>query len=243
MPYQQALFPIEIVKEEQYSRTLHLKVVGETISGDQYAIKTTQDAPLLPLTEWFCYELCGRVGIPTPGFSVVKRPNGDLALGSRIDRDTVLVGEWDVDPMKIYMLLKEIGSELSAIYALDWFLPNPDRHANNILCRTMPDGRKVPLAFDWSLVPSLSADPVFSRWPWSPTCNSSHMVHVIKALGGWDSRREAESLSRIDVVAPEVIRAILEGTPPVWAPSPQFIDAIVQWWNDNASPRAQGAVP
>lgn len=240
--FQQSLFPIEIVKEEQYSKTLHLKVMGETISGEMYAIKTTQDSPLLPLTEWFCYELCGRVGIPTPGFAVVKRPNGDLALGSRIDRDTVLVGEWDVDPLKINMLLKEIGPELSAIYALDWFLPNPDRRANNILCRTMPDGRKVPLAFDWSLVTSLSVDPVFSKWPWSPTCNSALMVYVIKYLGGWDTKREAESFSSIRAVTPEIIRAILEATPSLWLPRPELIDAIVKWWRDVALTQAQGTV-
>jgi hypothetical protein len=241
--FQQSLFPVEIVKEEGFSQTRHLKVMGETISGEIYAIKTTQDDPLLPLTEWFCYELCGRVGIPTPGFAVVKRPNGDLALGSRIDRDTVLVGDWDVDPLKINMLLKEIGPELSAIYALDWFLPNPDRHANNILCRAMRDGRKVPLAFDWSLVNSLSADPVFSQRPWSPTCNSAKMVSIIKSLGGWDARREGESFSRIGAVTPEIIRAILEATPTLWLPRPELIDAIVKWWDDVAPTQAQGAVP
>ena len=163
--FQQSMFPVEITHEEQYAGgTAHLRLTGVARNGERYAIKTVGDDPILPITEWFCYELCRYIGIPAPGCAVVQRPNGELAFGSRMDADVSEMGGKEISPAQTWLLLKEMRADLSAIYAADWFLPNPDRHVGNILYRQTQSGTKIPLAFDWSCVTSLAESPAFSQW-------------------------------------------------------------------------------
>jgi hypothetical protein len=240
MADQISLFPVDIAYEEKFTgRTAHLKLFGDAITKERYAIKTVHDHPLLPITELFCYQLCSQVGIPTPGFAIVRRPNGELAFGSRVDTDTRLVGQ-DIAPHGI-LIVQAMAQDLSAMYALDWFLPNPDRHANNILYRKTHQGNLIPLAFDWSMVSSLST-PAFSQWPWATLCNSAKMCAVIKQFGWWDYSKERELRDRIRAVSPDVVRAILQGAPDAWKPQTLSIDDIINWWGQNASSRAQVSV-
>lgn len=241
--FQESLFPIQIVREEDFTGTAHLKHLGYARNGERYALKTLEDHPLLPITEWFCYRLCHDVGIPTPGFAIVSRPDDSLALGSRIDADTVLLGSITANPMGTWAWVRMLSKPLSGIFGLDYFLPNPDRHLNNVLCRPGPGNALIALAFDWSLVPALGDTPVFSKWPWAATCNSAVVVGGMKAQGIWDHVAASRSLSAIAQIQAETVRSYLDSAPEEWRRTPGLVDAIVSWWATEAPVRARGSVP
>lgn len=242
--FQESLFPVDIIREEDFTgETAHLKKMGVTRNGERYALKTLDDHPLLPLTEWFCYRLCQDIGIPTPGFAVVKRPDGSYALGSRIDADTVLLGKITINPMGVWSWVAIVAAPLSGMLGIDYFLPNPDRHLNNVLCRPGPANTLIALAFDWSLVPAIMSAPVFSMWPWSSGCNSDMVVTRMKGSGSWNQNAAEEVVRKVGAVSPSRVREYLEAAPEPWRIQPAIVDDIVNWWTDHAPTRAQGIFP
>lgn len=83
---QQPIFRIKIIAEEiNETGTADLKLIGHGDDSHKYALKTTDDHPLLPITEWVSYHLCRAIGIPTPDFFIVDRSNGTQAFGSRFE--------------------------------------------------------------------------------------------------------------------------------------------------------------
>jgi len=230
------IFPIKIVREQRFSGTTTLRLTGFALNGEQYAIKTIDDGALLPITEWFCYHLCSTVRIPTPGWDVIERPNGTLAFGSRIDQDTSLLGYLSPNPVFIYSILRSLASPLSRMLSLDYFLPNIDRHINNILVRQLPSNHMVALAFDWSH----ASDPAtFAVWPWQTPNNSLSTINALKQRGDWDSNSALQTNLDIAAIPGATVRIWLDAAPIEWIPNqdPAWINQVVQSWDQARAAR------
>ncbi|WP_414041298.1 hypothetical protein ACJU26_04280 [Acidithiobacillus sp. M4-SHS-6] len=233
---QGSLFPVKIVREQAFSGTASLRLTGYALNGECYAIKTVEDNPLLPITEWFCYHLCSAVQIPTPGWVVAERPNKTLAFGSRVDQDTELLGRISTNPVFVRTVLNSLASSISRILSLDYFLPNIDRHINNILVRQLPDNHMIALAFDWSHAQNL---PNFLNWPWESPNNSFHTVEYLKIQKKWDNQAAFQVNNAVASIPSSFIREWLTSAPIEWIPNQDlaWIDLVVQSWDQARAAR------
>ena len=129
---QSALFPIDIVHEfPATGSTADLKHCGLGADHHKYALKTIDDNVFLPISEWVGYHLCRSLGIATPDFEIVKRPDGTLAFGSRWENNSRQLSK-NPSLLEMNNTFSICKNELSEIYAIDTFLPNEDRHGRNI---------------------------------------------------------------------------------------------------------------
>lgn len=179
---QRTLFPIEITHQFPSSgTTADLRHVGVGSDSHQYALKTLSDSPLLPISEWVGHHLCQSLKIATPDFAIVKIFDGSLAFGSRWDLSAMQYPK-NGGPFDIAQFFSDVKHEVSAIYAMDLFLPNDDRHGRNFLFRTGPSG-KVPLAFDFSRAWVMLGLPFGSSL--EPDCNTLVWWQYLKRTCGY----------------------------------------------------------
>lgn len=232
------LFPIQIVNEEPaHFGTADLSRIGWDDQDRRYALKTLDDHPLLPVTEWVGYQLCLRLGIPTPEFAVVRRMNGQLALGSRWADDAIDLNIARLSMTAVARMLMDARRDMGAAFGLDAFLPNPDRRLVNFLFRRTTRTGTRALAFDWSRVDALHA-PAFQRWPWGADCTSAETAVTLKK-NGWLDEAEARRVAANLAAMPSTdLAAMLQSAPPEWTATLDM-QAIMNWWDHSAPTRAQ----
>ncbi|WP_375591579.1 HipA family kinase [Chitiniphilus eburneus] len=233
---QRSLFPVQLANEEPANLgTADLKYIGHDNQGRRYALKTLDDHPLLPLTEWLCYQLCAAAALPTPPFDVVKRLDGTLAFGSRWLDEIVQFNPGKMSNIEFYNLIGEAKLSISAAYTLDAFLPNQDRHWGNFLFERV--GTRVnALLFDWSKTFILDDRTPFQPWAWPINCLSDRCLKQFKEMGRFDLPAANRTLNRINSIPPSAIGQIVAAAPEEWRTN---VDEqhIMQWWSDHAGQR------
>lgn len=237
--YQKTLIPIEAITTFNSNLgTADLKQIVEARDGKHYAVKTTHDgAGKVPASEFFCYELACRVVIPTPAFSIISMPQGDLAFGSlweggvvngnkRVDYQSfimaVLTGATKVTNLKVF---------LSRLYAFDLFVNNVDRHWGNYLWRSSFGDSFIALAFDFSRACfEIGHEGFEAAHPSSNTQNAFNLINLTKNY----IRAEALScLEAIEAVDGDEIKSILANFPSSWM-SKEDRKSYTDWWNSQA---------
>lgn len=231
--HQISMFPVLLVDEYPADRTQSqdLMLIGIDGQNRRYALKTTDDAPLLPLTEWVCYHLCRLCHIPTPEFAIVERLNGTLAFGSRWAE-----GAWQASPAtasfdELIQRIADTKDNISAMFALDAFMPNEDRHLGNIL---FLDACASALAFDWSRT------HLFHPWPWPPGCNSEQVWRWLQTESLTFPDSIAKVLDRLQAISETQLAQIFDAAPPEWRAGFN-VPAAVQWWQAHRHERARQA--
>jgi hypothetical protein len=149
---QMSMFSINVLHEID-SSTLgfdgaDLKRIAHCDDGHDYAMKRVEDDPRLPLSEWVSYHLFKACGVLVPDFAILKRDQLPPAFGSRIVPNSNQIQK-NPDAYAVTAYFSNHHSELSLIYPMDAFLPNPDRHGRNILKRQAALGESL-LAIDFS---------------------------------------------------------------------------------------------
>lgn len=232
---QQPLLKINIVQEFPFNGgTADLKAVGFGDDGHQYALKRLEDGALLPITEWVSYHLCRSVGIQTPDFNVVWRASGDPAFGSRWETNAQQLGA-PPTPLRLLQFFQPARSQIESIYAVDAFLPNNDRHGDNILFRPTALGL-LPLAYDFSRAWLISGVPFGDMASLTPQCRTSEWWEYLKQQYGYQPA--IATLDAICGLPSDWLSNVIEAAPPQWRmfALQQTVDA---WINDRQSRKAQ----
>ncbi len=149
--------------------------LGEVEADDQlrYFVKGDAHGGLVRASEWLGTLIAEevRIGAPTP--MLIEMIDGTIVFGSRS-----IPGVFDAITTIAYLSTPTLTNStrpatglqavLSAIYALDLFIFNDDRHANNYLSLD-DNGTRRFYAFDFSRA-------MFWQWPWNDfppaTCNT-----------------------------------------------------------------------
>ncbi len=233
VPYQKNMYPVDIVElHPSPLGTKHLRFIGSGRDGNDYAIKRISDdkTGTIPATEFFCYELARLLNITTPEWSVVKLEGDELAFGS------VWHGESELDDVlqriKFFdgnVGVKNLGEQLSKIFAFDLFVNNTDRHLGNYLFRTSGySNNKTIIAFDFGL----------SWWGYGLggldvldlVCNTqvnfaaiTHSKIMIK------TQESLKMLADIAKVNSAEIKTIVDGIPEQWLKLSHRHE-LIQWW-------------
>lgn len=231
------LLPILLVDEQPAdpAQSRDLLWVGLDEQDRRYALKTVEPAaPLLPLTEWLCYHLCALAGIATPDFAIVTRLDGSLAFGSRWAENAREFSPARMSEVEFIQLITRTRGDIAAMFALDAFMPNPDRHAGNLLFVQFGP-RMRALAFDWSRT------RLFEPWPWPADCASAQVWRWLRSIGQDDGMAAHVAMSRIDVIDSDQIKAILQAAPEPWRDNLD-LDAAAHWWQTHHETRTQAAL-
>lgn len=235
---QMTLMPVILVDEQPADKTQSkdLLWIGFDEQDRRYALKTVEpEHPLLPLTEWLCYHLCGLAGILTPDFGVVRRLDGSDAFGSRWEDKAKQFSPGLVSELDFIGWLGRAQGDVCGMFALDGFMPNHDRHFGNMLFLDA-GARLRALAFDWSRT------GVFAPWPWAPGCQSDKAWAWLRSnpsLVSLDALRLRSS--RIKAITAEQVRDILLAAPEQWRHNFDC-DEAADWWASHAHSQADQTV-
>lgn len=229
----QPLFRVKMNHEEPTGGTRDLRLVGHCSSGVKYAIKRESDGRLLPLAEWVGHKLSELCGIQTPAYEVVECLDGEVAFGSRWENEVQQLISYDATAKA---LLSDHAADVSRIFGLDFFLPNPDRHLGNFLFSktAMP---KRCLSFDFSLSSVRNGLP-FGANVMGPSTKTSAILKrlLIDDLNVFDKHRYNEALAKVKAVDQEKMRQVLDSAPPEWYTAVSKMQ-ILEWWDTSKNVR------
>ncbi|WP_343734575.1 hypothetical protein [Acidovorax sp.] len=236
---QMTLLPVVLVDEQppEPGASKDLLWIGLDEQDRRYALKTVEPGhKYLPLTEWLCYHLCGLAGILTPDFAIVQRLDGSEAFGSRWEETAKQFSPGKVSDAEFIGWLNRSRADISAMFALDAFMPNDDRHLGNILF-TQAGGRMRALAFDWSRT------RLFAPWPWSADCNSAQVWQWLTGPTPplVNPKETQDRMDRIQAITGQQVEAILEAAPELWRDNFDCA-AAGRWWQSESSKRAEQAI-
>lgn len=236
---QMSLLPVVLVDEQppEPGASKDLLWIGLDEQDRRYALKTVEPGhKLLPLTEWLCYHLCGLAGIITPDFAIVKRLDGTEAFGSRWEEGAKQFSPGKVSDAEFVVWLTRARSDVSAMFALDAFMPNDDRHLGNILFN-QSGARLRALAFDWSRT------YFFEPWPWQPTSKSAMVWQwLMQSNPPLANPMETKArMDRIQAITGQQVESILEAAPELWRDNFDCA-AAGRWWQSESFKRADLAI-
>lgn len=236
---QMSLLPVVLVDEQpaDKDKSKDLLWIGFDEQERRYALKTVEPThPYLPLTEWLCYHLCGLAGILTPDFAVVRRLDGTEAFGSRWEESAKEFSPGKVSDAQFTAWLARSRSDVSAMFALDAFMPNLDRHFGNMLFKQAGE-RMRALAFDWSRT------RLFEPWPWPTDCQSAAAWKWLSAITPplADMAEVTARMQRIQSITGTQVEAILQAAPELWRDNFDCA-AAAQWWQAHKTARAKDTI-
>jgi hypothetical protein len=237
--FQRTLIPLDVITS--YANNLgsaDLKNIVEARDGRHYAVKTINDGNgKVPASELFCYELAYRVIIPTPPYSLIKMPSGDLAFGS-LWEGGVVNGNPNINffgfidgVLKGTVKITNLKAFLSRLYAFDLFVNNLDRHWGNYLWRSSYGDSMIALAFDFSRACFEVGHAGFEAL--QSNMNTQIVFEMINLNNHYDRAEAAACLERIRTIPTEEIASILDGLPQNWM-SKKDKNGYIDWWNSQA---------
>lgn len=234
LQYQRQLAPIEITDIYPSDQgSADLTTIGSGRNGKDYAIKKISDGNgMIPITEFFCYELARKVNIATPEFDILLLPENELAFGSvweggvhkisNINTFVDLLNDGAINGIE----LKAIDKFFGKVYAFDLFINNEDRHPGNYLFRQSYNNY-IALAFDYSRA-WLEID-FRGVQALDKKCNTQLFINLIDKNKKFNRKQSEETLIALGEIGSSTVAQILSEAPNEWI-STQQRDEVIKWW-------------
>ncbi|HEX8401027.1 MAG TPA: HipA family kinase [Allosphingosinicella sp.] len=223
MPAQPSLYPLRISNRyPPLANGADLSFCCSTSEGIAYC-KEDRDGRSVRATEWLCTSIAGHVGIVTPRFAVVEDDlSGETAFGSLVvdspasDFDTRrFLGTAQVG--ELGQPSEWPGAYMSGLYALDLFLGNADRGANNFML--MQDGSSRRLcAFDFA---SAALNGLDGRAFPDALTTTVRYGRFLRNVHRFFTPQANEMIDRIAAIPSETIAGFLKLMPPDWMSAAQ----------------------
>ncbi|WP_315747566.1 MULTISPECIES: HipA family kinase [unclassified Bradyrhizobium] len=202
----------------------------EADDGLRYYVKSDVHGKAVRASEWISTHLAEAVGIAAPNPVTMQMPNGEVVFGSRR-----IIGVADQLQTQVFLSTPSIGNVnqstpglgilLSKIYALDLFLFNDDRHANNYLS-VNDNGVQRLYAFDFSRA-------LFWHWPWAgyppPQCNTRRVGAILRSHHGFDLVAANSVLDALAAFAPASLQGFINQMPADWLPASLHAQFMSVW--------------
>jgi hypothetical protein len=125
--------------------------------------------------------------------------------------------------------LAEACSVLSALYAVDLFLGNWDRHADNLMIEQ--DAAPRIRVMDFSEAPALIDAALRGNIPSVGTATVD-TGRTLRKLYGFNVTAATLALNRLDEVSGDRLKEILDGMPTDWLPAAASRD-LLTWWSSS----------
>jgi HipA-like protein len=194
--------------------------------GMDYVVKTIRKHPEMPAAEWMCHNIADSCGIATPQYTFIELMNGDVGFGSQWDESTVDLATKTAVASAIpgdSLLAKRF----SAIYAIDQFAHNQDRHFNNYFFVRTNTGIGVK-AYDFSRGLHVNGWPL-PNLPLPRHCNTVTCYSALRVGYPFSKPSALEVVHGIRSIDHTTIENWLNEMPASWMDNGtklQFVD----WW-------------
>ena len=223
------LFPLDLIEEHPPDITwTDAAGFGTGSDGLVYVIKDQRNDGTLCINEWLGAHLTEAAGLAAPPCRVLKRPDGKLVFGSRWEGGVLPQAEaarWLVTATPVLSRL------LPAIFALDLFVQNQDRHIRNLLIRETAHTQGL-LVYDFSRA------FLHHGWPSTgpglpPSCNTVDTFHRLGRFHDWDWTQARGVLDTLSRLSDRWLEQLLGHAPPAWL-GPDRKVGLSQWWQGEA---------
>lgn len=206
-------------------KSLKTNAIAE--DGFDYAVKAVTEHPMLPCSEWICYQLAQSIGLSAPSCAVLILPDGSRAFGSRIQTGLTHMEEVVRNGAAPDVFLADCADRISIAYALDIFTANIDRHFGNFLFGMNSLNQRTAMPIDYSHAWLVGGWPLHDiTLKSNPT--TLHMS-IIRGLGLWRAPQALMALGSLSQIKSETVAHWLSVMPAEWCAAPQN-EAIVTWW-------------
>lgn len=177
--------------------------------------------------EWICHGLADYAGLPVLACRPVLDGTGRVLFGSQY---LLNGGPGGVSGYKILagaLPLAEACNVLSALYAVDLFLGNWDRHADNLMIEQ--DAAPRIRVMDFSEAPALIDAAQRGKIPGAGTA-TVNAGRTLRTLYGFSADAATLALDRLDAITSDRLKVILDGMPADWLPLAAHSD-LLTWWS------------
>lgn len=195
--------------------------------GFDYAVKTLKDHPMIPVSEWFCYQIAQSVALSCPNCVVLKMHDGSRAFGSRIETGLSLMKDAiaGTDPADY---LASCADRMCVAYAMDLFVANIDRHFGNFLFGTNGLGLRTVMPIDYGHAWRVGGWPLKDII--NKSCPTTNHIEILRGMGLWRPSSALTALGTISQIPADRIELWLSDVPSSWLASAQRAETI-EWWS------------
>jgi hypothetical protein len=217
------IFPIKVrtTAPNPFGNSADMDIVAIGEDGMDYAVKKGGTAA----SEALCYQIYSACGIAVPYFSTLIMLDGSYAFGSRIERGLSKIQV--CTPTEQLAWMKACGSNMSAIFALDFFVANDDRHSGNFLFLNGLNDRKSCMALDFSRA------LLYAPWPlpktWLAVNNTTLFMQALRYTRNFDSFAAVQALISAAAIEPNTWSDWIDTLPIGWIKT-EFKTTLAEWW-------------
>jgi hypothetical protein len=180
--------------------------------------------------EWICTHLAESLLLPCPTPKIIQLQSGELLFGSREIAgivDKVITAEilTSITKNANQNQIPGLQSVLSALYVLDIFVNNDDRHDENYISVDAAGTRRF-FAIDFSR--ALPFENFMAGFV-SMRCHTVTTGRRIRDRHGFDVAAASNMVDRISALAPESLMGIMARMPDEWLPHDKRTQ-LLNWW-------------
>jgi hypothetical protein len=194
---------------------------------------------MIPVSEWFCYQLAQSIALSCPSCAVLVMPDGTKAFGSRIHSGMTLMKDavQGIDPAEY---LASCADRLCVAYAMDLFVANIDRHFGNFLFGTNSLEQRTVMPIDYGHAWRVGGWPLRDILQKSnPTTN--HIV-ILRGMLLWRVPAALNALGTISQIPHETIDRWLSDMPDSWLTHEQKSETVGWWGSEDFHGRVSTCV-
>jgi hypothetical protein len=237
---QASLFPVNIVHKVDPSLAgvdgADLKWLAQGDDGHTYAMKTLNEHPALPMTEWVCYRLWKDCGLFVPDCAALHEPGQPPAFGSRFEQNALQL-QHNPNAYTIAALFASHLREIGAIYPMDAFITNNDRHGRNLLVRQTVMGN-VLLSIDFSRAAMVMGKPFGKQTLLQKPCNTLDWWRYFRDQ--MHASADLRALQSAAALPMNWLEQVVDQAPPEWSASIDR-DKLFWFWKKRRTSRVKFA--
>jgi hypothetical protein len=197
--------------------------------GLDYFLKDDSSGLPIRAREWICHRLADSAGLPIVEYRPVVDAGSRVLFGSRVVLNGGPGGGLHFNLLAGTLPIAEARTVLASTYAVDIFLGNGDRHANNFIVE--PDANTVPRirVIDFSEATALLDTTGRAMFP-GPASNTVRTGRVLRARYGFSTVAAELALDRLGAVTALQMNAILSEMPVDWIAAAAQ-NELLAWWS------------
>jgi hypothetical protein len=200
--------------------------------GLDYMLKDHSGGVPVRAREWICHSLADIAGLPVLEYRPILAAADRVLFGSRFLLHGGPGGATGYKILAGTLPLAEVRTVLSALYAVDLFLGNWDRHADNLMIEH--DAAPRIRVMDFSEAPALIDPAQRGKIPGAGTA-TLRAGRTLRGLYGFDQNAAELALKRLDAVPSGRVKEILDGMPADWL-SVAAKEGLLNWWGSPDRP-------
>lgn len=236
MTQQPLLIPVDIQRTEPAPfGSADCTHYGVGFDGLPYILKKVEEHnPLMPVSELVCSRMAAASQIACATGHLANLPNGEQAFASRAESGVLPPKMAAIRLTTDDVFLLKVTATISAIYALDVFVRNVDRHFGNYLIRQTFAGADL-MAVDHSRSLFVTGWPA-KKIDLPQDCKTSLCQSILRRKQPLSRAGAVAAIDRLLQLDDDWLSRNICDVPVAWWPAPQR-QVVDRWWRRHRARR------